>query len=285
VTTRYTQDLASPLSQILSDGTNTYIYGMDRLYGIAGSTRTWYASDALGSVRQTLNDSGSVLATPNYDPYGQVQSGSVGAFGFTGELQQGSSVYLRARWYNADSGGFGSRDSFAGFPEQPYSLHQYQYGYSNSVLNRDPSGKYVSEVNGVDTLEPADYRDITLYLYRAMVSHSQDARVFAMRILNTPNCPASINAIALIALHKVERKLWQHPARNTARWCTPNPLCTHVHIEGFGMRIGLDQHDLKAHALRHLFGVFEQQSTMALPHRWWGEKQCIERNRLHIMWL
>jgi len=143
VTTRYTQDLALPLSQILSDGTTTYVYGMDRLYGVAGSTRTWYGSDALGSVRQTLNDSGSVLGTANYDPYGQVQSGLVGAFGFTGELQQGNSVYLRARWYNSAAGTFTAHDPFAGFSEQPYSLHQYQYGYSNPVSNTDPSGKTV----------------------------------------------------------------------------------------------------------------------------------------------
>ncbi|MDZ4719241.1 MAG: RHS repeat-associated core domain-containing protein [Roseiflexaceae bacterium] len=140
VTTRYTQDLASPLSQILSDGTNQYVYGMDRLYGVTSSTRIWSASDALGSVRQTLNDAGGVIGTANYDPWGQVQSGSVGAFGYTGELQQGSSVYLRARWYNAGSGSFGSRDAYPGMAEQPYSLMPYQYGYANPVLNRDPSG-------------------------------------------------------------------------------------------------------------------------------------------------
>gem|GEM_PF-1307846 len=139
-TTRYTQDLASPLSQILSDGTTTSVYGMERLYGVAGSTRTWYGSDALGSVRQTLNDSGSVLGAQHFDPWGQPQRATIAPFGFTGELQQGASVYLRARWYNAGSGAFGSRDSFAGFPEQPYSLHQYQYSYANPVSNTDPSG-------------------------------------------------------------------------------------------------------------------------------------------------
>ncbi len=49
-------------------------------------------------------------------------------------------VYLRARWYNAASGTFTSRDAFAGFPEQPYSFHPYQYGYSDPVRNTDPSG-------------------------------------------------------------------------------------------------------------------------------------------------
>jgi hypothetical protein len=33
-----------------------------------GGARTWYGSDALGSVRQTLNNSGAVLASVTYDP-------------------------------------------------------------------------------------------------------------------------------------------------------------------------------------------------------------------------
>jgi hypothetical protein len=32
--------------------------------------RTWYGADNQGSVRQTLSDSGAVLGTQNYDPYG-----------------------------------------------------------------------------------------------------------------------------------------------------------------------------------------------------------------------
>ncbi|MDZ4721389.1 MAG: LamG-like jellyroll fold domain-containing protein, partial [Roseiflexaceae bacterium] len=154
VTTRYTQDLASPLSQILNDGTSQYVYGLDRLYGVAGSTRTWYASDALGSVRQTLNDVGVVQATANYDPWGQVQSGAVGPFGFTGELQQGSSVYLRARWYNASSGSFGSRDSFAGMAEEPNTLASYTYGANSPVMLSDPSGRCYAPIAFLRDVEP-----------------------------------------------------------------------------------------------------------------------------------
>jgi len=38
MTTYYALDLASPLSQILSDGTSQYVYGQDRLFGVASST-------------------------------------------------------------------------------------------------------------------------------------------------------------------------------------------------------------------------------------------------------
>jgi RHS repeat-associated protein len=52
-------------------------------------------------------------------------------------------VNLRTRWYSTAKGRFTSVDPFAGMPETPYSLHQYQYGYSDPVLNSDPSGQVV----------------------------------------------------------------------------------------------------------------------------------------------
>ncbi len=55
VQTRFTQDLVSPLSQILqtTQGTTTkhYIYGHERLYEQAGIIKMWSGGDALGSVR------------------------------------------------------------------------------------------------------------------------------------------------------------------------------------------------------------------------------------------
>jgi YD repeat-containing protein len=89
--TRYTQDLISPLSQVLqatqSGTTSDYLYGLDRLAALSGGTRTWYGSDALGSMRQTLSDTGAALGSVCYDPWGGVESGSVPMFGFTGEVQ------------------------------------------------------------------------------------------------------------------------------------------------------------------------------------------------------
>jgi RHS repeat-associated protein len=69
----------------------------------------------------------------------------VPTFGFTGELQDVSAglVNLRARWYSTARGRFTSVDPFAGMMEQPYSQHQYQYGYSDPVLMTDPSGQCI----------------------------------------------------------------------------------------------------------------------------------------------
>src|SRR5215218_3731619 len=101
-----------------------------------GIVRTWYGTDALGSVRLTMNEAAVPLMDFSYDPYGTPEGVAPPTFGFTGELQDASAglVNLRARWYQPGSGRFTARDPFEGFDEQPYSLNPYQYGYSNPVL-------------------------------------------------------------------------------------------------------------------------------------------------------
>jgi len=132
-TTLYTQDLASPLTQILQSkvGAATatdYVYGLSRLASLNGSTTTWYAADALGSVRRTFNTAATPLGIVTYDPWGTPESGSVPTFGFTGELQDATTglVNLRARWYSSAHGTFTTVDPYADDLETPYSLHPYQ---------------------------------------------------------------------------------------------------------------------------------------------------------------
>ncbi len=143
--TRYVQDLATPLPVILDDGAAQYVYGHERLFGDDGSDRTWYLGDALGSVRMTLDAAGVPLAGLNYDPWGTPQSTTIAPFGFTGEMQQGSSVYLRARWYTPGRGTFvGWRwENSESSITTPYSHHPYAYSLSNPVNWTDPTGKCV----------------------------------------------------------------------------------------------------------------------------------------------
>jgi len=108
-------------SQILADGTSTYVYRHERLYAQTGATTTWYASDALGSLRRTLSDTGVPGVPLSYDPWGTPQGGATPpTFGFSGELQAANGLtYLRARWYAASSGTFTGRDAFTGWAERP----------------------------------------------------------------------------------------------------------------------------------------------------------------------
>ena len=111
VTTVYRQDLAAPLSQVLqtTQGANStsYLYGLDRLAALTGSTRAWYVGDALASARRTLSDAGVASAPLSYDPWGTPEGGAVpSTFGFTGELQDGGAglVNLRPPWYQPRNG-------------------------------------------------------------------------------------------------------------------------------------------------------------------------------------
>jgi hypothetical protein len=52
-------------------------------------------------------------------------------------------VYLRARWYNPNTGTFTSRDPFPGVDTVPQSLHPYAYTHNNPVNATDPSGKVI----------------------------------------------------------------------------------------------------------------------------------------------
>ena len=172
VTTRYTQDLAAPLSQILQisqgSASSHYLYGLERLAALSGSTRSWYAADALGSVRRTLTDSGVPGSVIHYDPWGLPLSGSVPTFGFTGELQDSATglVYLRARWYHAGHGTFPTFrwDTRESNDFLPYSHHPYAYVHSNPILYTDPSGKCLGYLWGDPNCQFAG-TDYTRYDY------------------------------------------------------------------------------------------------------------------------
>ena len=53
VTTNYTLDLNTGLTQVLNDGTNAYVYGLGRIAQV-NTTTEYFLGDALGSVRHPL---------------------------------------------------------------------------------------------------------------------------------------------------------------------------------------------------------------------------------------
>jgi RHS repeat-associated protein len=94
-------------------------------------------------VRQTLDDTGAVLATTNYDPWGTPQGTLSAPFGFTGELHRAGQVYLRARWYDPTNSTFLTRDPWPGWSESPQSLAPYTYVHNNPPNATDPTGLWM----------------------------------------------------------------------------------------------------------------------------------------------
>lgn len=145
VPTTYVLDLNAGLTQVLSDGSNTYLYGTSRIAEKQTGGWRYYAGDALGSVRQLVDNTGAVTLAKSYQPFGTPLT-SVGTgttmYGFTGEQRDPTGlVYLRARFYSPELGIFLSRDPFPGFLTQPASLTPYQYAFKNPVRYTDPSGE------------------------------------------------------------------------------------------------------------------------------------------------
>jgi RHS repeat-associated protein len=145
VTTNYTLDLVSGLTQVLADGTETYLYG-SRCIAQYGATTDYFLGDALGSVRQLINSNGEVTLAKSYQPYGSTQNSEGEAntsYGFTSEREDSYTqfVYLRARWYAPQTGRFITKDSWLGDFYRPVSQNKWNYAYSNPVVFTDPTGE------------------------------------------------------------------------------------------------------------------------------------------------
>jgi len=140
----YTLDLNAGLTQVLSDGTNAYLYGLGRLSENEGGVNEYYLGDALGSVRQLANNNGEITLSKSYEPYGDaLQSLGTGVtdYGFTGETTDANGlIYLRARYYSPEQGRFITRDNWEGSYSIPMSYNKWLYVYNNSINNLDPSG-------------------------------------------------------------------------------------------------------------------------------------------------
>jgi RHS repeat-associated protein len=127
--------MAGGLTQVLSDGMNTYLYGVDRINQQHNSLTEYYLADALGSVRQLTDSTGEVVLARAYDPYGSLvennaYAGVTTAYGYTGEYTDAASgmVYLRARYYSPAKGRFVSRDVWEGKNKSPISFNGWVYG-------------------------------------------------------------------------------------------------------------------------------------------------------------
>ena len=118
--TQFVLDLNAGLTQVLQDGTYTYLYGSDRLMQQSQTSTGYFLGDALGSVRQLVDENGSVTLTKTYEPYGELASSSglsaATVYGYTGEYTSSyiKLLYLRSRYYSLETGRFLTKELLAG---------------------------------------------------------------------------------------------------------------------------------------------------------------------------
>jgi RHS repeat-associated protein len=136
--------LNAGLTQVLSDGTNTYLYGAGRIGEKQASGFVYHLPDALGSVRQIANGSGAVTLARSYEPFGsglRSAGGGNSAFAFAGEARDSyiKLLYLRSRWLSTDTGRFTSKDTWRDY-SRPLTLNGWNYVNANPINWVDPSG-------------------------------------------------------------------------------------------------------------------------------------------------
>ncbi|MEJ5312525.1 MAG: RHS repeat-associated core domain-containing protein [Anaerolineae bacterium] len=139
----FTWDWATPVPELLGDGDSLYLIGYDTLGWQTGDNWTFVLPDALGSVRQETDAAGAVIAVREWSPYGEEFGTSQAGLGYTGEWFDAyiNLAYLRARWYDSQTGRFCQLDQWSGTMWDPQTRNGYTYVEANPISRIDPSGK------------------------------------------------------------------------------------------------------------------------------------------------
>ena len=165
-TVRYVLDRGVPLSNVLCETdtagnvTAYYIHGSTLIarIDVAGEARYYHTND-LGNVVALTDSTGAVTDRYAYEPYG-LPVGHEGTtpnpFTFVGSLGVMTEdfddpmglYFMRARFYDPDTGRFLGKDPVEGVLTNPLGLNRYVYGRDNPLVYNDPSGEVINLVTG-----------------------------------------------------------------------------------------------------------------------------------------
>jgi len=138
----------------------SYVFGTridEPLIMSRGGSAYFYNSDALGSIRYLMNESGAVEQSYSYTSFGEMKvfnaagaeiqpsQGVKNPFGYTGREEDTETPglkFYRARYYDSASGRFLSEDPI-GFRGGDENL--YRYVFNQPTQFTDPSGKYLTK--------------------------------------------------------------------------------------------------------------------------------------------
>jgi RHS repeat-associated protein len=165
VTTKYLVDDLNPTgyAQVVEETVNgapqrEYAYGLQQIDEDQIVNNSWtvsyYGYDGFGTVRQLTNAAGAVTDTYDYDALGNLLNSTgttPNAYMYRGEAYDSDLglYYLRARYYNPQTGRFMSRDPNAGQITTPATLHRYLYADGDRADLFDPTGRDAETETGL----------------------------------------------------------------------------------------------------------------------------------------
>lgn len=153
--TRYYYDIDDNLiaegnvSNGKSDITYTYIYDLSNQLWARVEHATeevqYYQFNGHGDIVGLTDSQGNQLNSYTYDIWGnpeQEEGDTPNIFRYSGEYWDETTQlqYLRARWYDPNTGRFISKDTYEGSLESPLSQNLYTYVENNPLTHVDPSG-------------------------------------------------------------------------------------------------------------------------------------------------
>ncbi|MCP5094762.1 MAG: hypothetical protein GY943_04340, partial [Chloroflexi bacterium] len=205
--------------------TYTYGKGMDELLLMErGGNDYYYHRDALGSITEVSDATGTIVEQYEYDVYGEVTiyDGSDNVltataidnpYLFTGRRYDAESgnYYYRARHYNPEMGRFLSEDPL-GFGSGDYNL--YRYVFNNPLNLLDPTGKSVKDFL-------VDHRDAIAVGAAAIAATAfviATGGVGAVVILGAIAVGAGTAALTTASINVIDEtcdNLWDGVARNS----------------------------------------------------------------------
>ncbi len=159
VTTRYVLDLNGSLSQVLAETDDVgiidtyYVYGPGLISRISPDNSTSYFHyDSRGSTVALTDAAEAITDKYAYDEFGKLSNSEgttqnpfkyVGRFGV---MDEGNGLhFMRARYYDAGTGRFLSKDVMQGKSTSPQELNRYAYVVNNPVMLVDISGLSAKE--------------------------------------------------------------------------------------------------------------------------------------------
>jgi RHS repeat-associated protein len=167
--------------QETTGATTTYTYGLGLISRETAAGIDYLLSDGLGSVRLATDASGDLVGEWAYDAFGNELTGAdMGGdrFRYTGQwADAGGLTFLRARFYEPETGRFLSVDPRSGDISTPQTLDPYVYATNRPQTLTDPSGQISQEQRDVNTLQrnsnaanewlDLNYGNVNPYLYGA----------------------------------------------------------------------------------------------------------------------
>ena len=138
--------------------TDEILWGHQPLARKTNNEWYYYIYNAHGDVVGLVNNSGTVVNTYKYDPWGNIiyETETIdNPIKYAGEYydEELNMYYLRARYYDPGIGRFTSYDEIQGDISNPLDMNRYVYCINNPIKYVDPIGKKGIDVSALLLLQ------------------------------------------------------------------------------------------------------------------------------------